>query len=178
MPIFGPAGAATPPSGAVAAQSRRRNWAPAPAEPNSIEDLLNRPGGPQVKGYTQRAGWSTEPIDIKALGLADVDARVALTDVTYGRTRIDGAEVTIGVKDQVAKVTLTDLRLYDGSGHGIVTLDASSGEPAFAADVSLSGIAARPLLGFRRRSTGWPATPMWPGRFRAAAPPRRRWCSR
>ena len=120
--------------------------APAPADPNSIEDLLNRPGGPQVKGYTQRAGWSTEPIDIKALGLADVDARVALTDVTYGGTRIDGAEVTVGVKDQVAKVTLTDLRLYDGSGHGIVTLDASSGEPAFAADVSLSGIAARPLL--------------------------------
>ena len=120
--------------------------APAPADPNSIEDLLNRPGGPQVKGYTQRAGWSTEPIDIKALGLADVDARVALTDVTYGGTRIDGAEVTVGVKDQVAKVTLTDLRLYDGSGHGIVTLDASSGEPAFTADVSLSGIAARPLL--------------------------------
>ena len=54
--------------------------------------------------------------------------------------------MTVGVKDQVAKVTLTDLRLYDGSGHGIVTLDASSGEPAFTADVSLSGIAARPLL--------------------------------
>ncbi|MBC7830393.1 MAG: AsmA family protein [Hyphomicrobium sp.] len=120
--------------------------APAPADPNSIEDLLNRPGGPQVKGYTQRAGWSTEPIDIKALGLADVDARVVLTDVTYGATRIDGAEVAVGVKDQVAKVTLTELRLYDGSGHGIVTLDASSGEPAFTADVSLSGIAAKPLL--------------------------------
>ena len=85
----------------------------------------NRPGGPQVKGYTQRAGWSTEPIDIKALGLADVDARVALTDVTYGRTRIDGAQVSVGVKDQVAKVTLAELRLYNGSGHGFVTLDAS-----------------------------------------------------
>ncbi|MEO8421244.1 MAG: AsmA family protein [Hyphomicrobium sp.] len=120
--------------------------APKPAEPDSIEDLLNRPGAPQVKGYTQRAGWSTEPIDIKALGLADVDARVALTDVTYGRTRIDGAQVTIGVKDQVAKVTLADLRLYNGSGHGLVTLDASSAQPSFSADVSLSGIAARPLL--------------------------------
>ena len=56
-----------------------------------------------MKGYTQRAGWSTEPIDIKALGLADVDARVALTDVTYGHTRIDGAQVSVGVKDQVAR---------------------------------------------------------------------------
>jgi AsmA protein len=119
--------------------------APKPAEPDSIEDLLNRPG-PQVKGYTQRAGWSTEPIDIKALGLADVDASVALTNVTYGRTRIDGAQVSIGVKDQVAKVTLADLRLYNGSGHGLITLDASSAEPSFASDVSLSGIETRPLL--------------------------------
>ena len=99
-----------------------------------------------MKGYTQRAGWSTEPIDIKALGLADVDARVALTDVTYGHTRIDGAQVSVGVKDQVAKVTLAELRLYNGSGHGLVTLDGSASEPAFTADVSLSGIAARPLL--------------------------------
>jgi AsmA protein len=119
--------------------------APPPSQPDSIDDLLNRPG-PKVKGYTQRAGWSTEPIDIKALGLADVDARVTLTDVTYGRTRIDGAQVSIVVKDEVAKVTLADLRLYDGSGRGLVTLDASSGQPAFTADVSLSGIAARPLL--------------------------------
>lgn len=116
-----------------------------PSEPNSIEDLLERPG-PKVKGYTQRAGWSTAPIDIKALGLADVDARVALTDVTYGGTRIDGAQVSVGVKDQVAKVTLAELRLYNGSGHGLVTLDGSAAEPAFTADVSLTGIAARPLL--------------------------------
>jgi AsmA protein len=119
--------------------------APQPSQPDSIDDLLNRPG-PKVKGYTQRAGWSTEPIDIKALGLADVDARVGLTDVTYGRTRVDGAQVSIVVKDEVAKVTLADLRMYDGSGRGLVTLDASSGQPAFTADVSLSGIAARPLL--------------------------------
>jgi AsmA protein len=119
--------------------------APSATEPNLIEDLLERPG-PQVKGYTQRAGWSTAPIDIKALGLADVDARVALTDVTYGGTRIDGAQVSVGVKDQVAKVTLAELRLYNGSGHGLVTLDGSTAEPAFTADVSLTGIAARPLL--------------------------------
>ena len=118
----------------------------APSEPNSIEDLLERPAAPQVKGYTQRAGWSTTPIDIKALGLADVDARVALTDVTYRNARIDGAQVSVGVKDQVAKVTLAELRLYNGSGHGLVTLDGSASEPAFTADVSLTGIAARPLL--------------------------------
>ena len=43
-------------------------------------------------------------------------------------------------------MTLADLRMYDGNGRGVVTLDASSGQPSFTADVSLSGIAARPLL--------------------------------
>ncbi|HWK33150.1 MAG TPA: AsmA family protein, partial [Hyphomicrobium sp.] len=66
-------------------------------EPNSIDDLLERPGprvpGAQVKGYTRRAGWSNDPIDIKALGLADADARLTLTNVTYKQTRIDSAKV-------------------------------------------------------------------------------------
>ncbi|MFN3622848.1 MAG: AsmA family protein [Hyphomicrobium sp.] len=121
---------------------------PAPAEePQSIEDLLNRPG-PRVKGFTQRAvgAWSTEPIDIKALGLVDADARLALADVTYGRTRIDGAQVSLSLKDQIARLTLADLRLYKGNGQGVVTVDATSSEAAFTSDISLTGIAAGPLL--------------------------------
>lgn len=122
--------------------------APAPAEePQSIDDLLNRPG-PRVKGFTQRAGgrWSSEPIDIKALGLVDADARLVLADVTYGRTQIDGAQVSLVLRDQVAKLTLSDLRLYNGNGQGVVTVDAKSSEAAFASDISLTGIAAGPLL--------------------------------
>lgn len=121
--------------------------APAPAEePQSIDDLLNRPG-PRVKGYTQRAGgWSTEPIDIKALGLVDADARLVLADVTYGRTQIDGAQVSLALKDQVARLTLSELRLYNGNGRGVVTVDATSSEAAFASDIALTGIAAGPLL--------------------------------
>jgi AsmA protein len=121
--------------------------APQEGEPSSIEDLLDRPAGPQVKGYTQRSGWSTEPIDVRALALADVDARVVLAGVKYGPTRIDGAEVGLAVKDEVARVTVEDLRLYEGSGRGLITLDASAGAaPSLTSDVSLTGIAAGPLL--------------------------------
>jgi AsmA protein len=120
--------------------------APQTSEPNSIEDLLNQPG-PRVKGYSQRAeGWSTEPINIKALGLADVDAHLSLTDVAYGRTRIDSAQVNVAVKDLVARVNLAEVRLYDGSGQGSITLDASASQPSFVSDISLTGISARPLL--------------------------------
>lgn len=117
----------------------------APAEPNSIEDLLERPG-PQVKGFTQRSGWSAEPIELASLGLIDADAHLSIADTSYGQVRIDAADVSIGLKDRVLKATLTDVKLYDGTGHGLVTFDGTASDAAFAADVSMSGIAARPLL--------------------------------
>jgi len=115
------------------------------AEPNSIDDLLGRPG-PRVKGYTRRAGWSTEPIDIKALGLADADARLTLTNVTYKQTRIDSAKVVLAVQDLVARVTLSDLHLYGGTGQGTVVLDASGNVPAITSEFSLASVAADPIL--------------------------------
>lgn len=115
--------------------------------PQSIEELLNTPHpGPRVQGYTRRAGWSTEPIDIKALGLADANVRLALANVTYKETRIDRAQVNISVRDMVAKVNLADARLYGGTGNGMITLDASSPQPAFSSKVDLAGVDAGPLL--------------------------------
>ncbi len=123
---------------------------PAPAEePQSIEDLLNQPQpGPRVKGYTQRAAgqWSLEPIDIKALGLIDADARLQLADITYGRTKIDAARATVDLKDQVARIDLSELRLYNGLGKGQVTVDATQSEAAFISDISLTGVNAGRLL--------------------------------
>lgn len=117
----------------------------APAAPQSIDDLLNRPG-PKVKGYTQRAGWSTEPINVKALGLVDADARLELAEVTYGRTRIDTAQVALALQDQVATLTLLDARLYGGSGKGVITIDATSNQAALVSDIALTSVAVRPLL--------------------------------
>jgi len=124
--------------------------APAPVEePQSIDDLLNQQQpGPRVKGYMQRADgpWSAEPIDIKALGLVDADARLQLADITYGRTKIDTARATLALKDQVARIDLAELRLYNGLGKGQVTLDASQNEAAFVSEISLTGVNAGRLL--------------------------------
>jgi AsmA protein len=122
---------------------------PAPDTPSSIEDLLEQPApqsGPKVKGFTQRSSWSTEPIELAALGLFDADARLSIADSSYGRIHVDAANVSAGLKDRVLKVTLADLKLYQGSGHGLVTLDASGADAAFTAEASLSGVAARPFL--------------------------------
>jgi len=119
--------------------------APAPSEPQSIEDLLERPG-PRVKGFTQRAGWSSEPLDVASLGLVDADARLSVTGLTYGDIRLDSTQLTVGLKDRVLNATFADVRLYQGRGNGKVTLDGSGAAAALGANFQLSGIAAQPLL--------------------------------
>jgi AsmA protein len=121
------------------------------SDPQSIEDLLNDGSagqpGPRVKGYSQRAGgWSTDPIDVKALGLIDADARLQLSDFTYGHTQIDSAQVSLALNDRIARLNLSDLRLYNGVGKGVVTLDATGNGAAISSDIALTGIAAGPLL--------------------------------
>lgn len=118
----------------------------APARPRSIDDLLDEPAGPRVKGYTQRAGWSTEPIDAEAFALFDADAHLALSDVTYDGARIDAADVKLNIADRVAKVALADLRLYGGTGEGLVTVDATNDEVGLTSRVALSKVDLGPLL--------------------------------
>jgi AsmA protein len=123
--------------------------APAPSEapsgPKSIEDLLERPG-PQVKGFTQRAGWSGEPLDLALLGLVDADARLSVASLNYGDLRADSSQVLVALKDRVLKTTFEDVKLYQGKGKGSITLDGTGAEAAVKADFALSGIAAQPLL--------------------------------
>ncbi len=122
--------------------------APAQPAPQSIEDLLERPSpeGPQVRGFTQRAGWSGEPLDLTALGIVDADAKLAVTGLTYGDVRVDASQLTVALKDSVLKTTLQEIKLYQGRGEGFISLDGAGPEAAVAANMQLSGIAAQPLL--------------------------------
>jgi AsmA protein len=122
--------------------------------PQSIEDLLDQPAspdsqgsqGPQVRGFTQRAGWSGEPFDLVALGAVDADAKLAVTALSYGDVHVDAAQLTVGLKDSVLKTTFEEIKLYEGHGKGFVTLDGSGSDAAVDANIQLKGIAARPLL--------------------------------
>ena len=84
----------------VAPEVQTQPAAPAPSgpaePPGSIEELLNRPG-PQVKGFTQRSGWSQEPIELAALGWIDADARIAVSDTKLGQLHVDAPGQLIGV---------------------------------------------------------------------------------
>ncbi len=144
----GEAGAPPPAHSAVSAPPA------AAAQPQSIEDLLDRssppgpqaPQGPQVRGFTQRAGWSGEPLDLTPLGLVDADAKLAVTGLSYGDVHVDASQLSVALKDRVLKTTFEEVRLYEGRGKGFITLDGAGAEATVAANLQLSGIAARPLL--------------------------------
>jgi AsmA protein len=120
--------------------------APAPpSDPQSIEDLLQRPG-PQVRGYTQRAAWSDEGLDLATLGLLDADAKLSVADLTYGALRVQASELSLALKDRVLKASFEEVRLYQGRGKGFFAVDGTGTEAAVGANFQVSGIAAQPLL--------------------------------
>lgn len=113
----------------------------------SIEDLINGGmGGPKVKGYTKRAGWSTDPIALDAIGLADIEAKLAVGKLTYHEIKIGQSAVTVALKGKVLKVTFDDVQLYDGRGRGFITLDANAQPPVVGANMSVEGATAAAIL--------------------------------
>lgn len=132
-----------------------RRAAPPPASPGdgskaqSIEDLLQEaaPPGPRVKGYTKRHGWDEEPFDLDALGTIDANAKLSIGKLTVRTIHLDQSDVTVALKNRVMKTTLDQVRLYQGTGRGTITLDGTAGTSAsLTANLALDGIEAQPLL--------------------------------
>ncbi len=137
-------------NGPSAAPAPRAAPAKAPAapkaKPNSIEDLLG-PTGARVKGYTQRSGWSRDPINAAALGAVDANADLTIGRLFVNNLKIGQSDLNVNLKNKVLKTTLKDLDLYGGRGKGVVTANGSSGKSiAIGANLALTGIDARPLL--------------------------------
>ncbi len=116
------------------------------AKPNSIEDLLSS-SGTRVKGYTQRSGWSRDPMNAAALGAVDADADLTIGRLFINNLKIGQSDLNVNLKNKVLKTTLRDLNLYSGRGKGVVTANGSSGKTiAVGADLTLSDVEARTLL--------------------------------
>ena len=119
--------------------------------PTSIEDLLGRPasGGkstPQVRGFTQRAGWGEEPIRLAALRAFDADVQLRLGQIVYREIKLGQSRMSGALSKGVLKVIAEDVRLYDGRARGAVTIDATSALPRFGASIAGEGVSLQPLL--------------------------------
>lgn len=145
----GTSGDAQPPRGSV--QPVRP---PAAAKKElSIEDLLRREGADapasaaRVKGYTRRAGWSEEPISAAALNAVDTESRLTLGRFRVHGITIDSTVVRLGLRGGALTANLEDVRLYDGRGRGVVTLNAANPAlPQVGVNLTAEGVSALPLL--------------------------------
>jgi AsmA protein len=122
--------------------------APATA-PRSIEDLLRDPApkpGARVQGFTRRAGWSDDVIDLSAFRLLDADIKLSLGRLLYREIKVGPTQMRIALKDRTLTATFDDIQLYDGRGSGLVRIDGAGAQPAIGANFSVDGTSALALL--------------------------------
>ncbi len=102
---------------------------------------------PQVRGYTQRGGWSQEPYDLAALGLVDVDARLSIGRLLYKKIKVGQSVVQVGLKNRVLKTDFTQVQLYKGQGKGVVSVNATApAKPQIATNLAFTGVDSLSLL--------------------------------
>ncbi len=125
--------------------------------PQSIEDLLRRypmprqePGvakfAPQVRGYRAREGWSDAPIDVASLGVVDAKARITIDRLKVSGLDIDRTVTRLALTDRRLEVTIDDLRLYGGSGKGIVRAGPGGQGLTLGGNLTIGKVAIQPLL--------------------------------
>jgi AsmA protein len=143
IPEGGAADTELPPTETPAAPAAEDE--PAPAHPDRIQQLLNR-RGTKVYGAMQRAGWSSEKLNLALLNIADGNARVNVGRIHFKNVTIGRSAVAIAVKNQAMQASFQDVELYGGHGKGIVTVDGSTGTAKLGANVNLQNVSALPFL--------------------------------
>ena len=104
------------------------------------------PPPPGVSQSQPENGWSTEPIDFSPLKAADVDFSISAGAIHYKKLDIGKSALRVQLQNGKLAADLSQLALYDGSGNGSITVDASGSVPAVDASFDLAGVQAGPLL--------------------------------
>jgi len=124
-----------------------------PYLPPEVGDAPPAPTTPQVADPAP-ATWSEAPMDFSGLKAADLDFDLTVKSILARQIRVGQSALSLRVRDGRLTADLKDLALYDGSGKGTVTLDASGSVPTMRKTFTLSGVQAQPFLkdaaGFER----------------------------
>lgn len=100
--------------------------------------------GPSATPTTSR-GWSTAPIDVSALGLADAEIMLATGAIGLGDATLDAVSARLVLDRARAVITLAPVRAYGGSITGEVIVNGRGGLSS-RINLALSGLQTQPLL--------------------------------
>lgn len=117
----------------------------APKQPDEIEKLLNAPAT-KVYDAVQRAGWSSEKLNLTLLGIADGNARANVGKIHFKNMTLGRSSVAIAIKNNTMQANFDDVELYEGHGKGVLTLDGSAGTANLGTNINLQGVSALPFL--------------------------------
>jgi AsmA protein len=124
-------------------------YLPAPARTvapvKTVPPGTAQPKAPAAPAQAQ-AGWSSEPLNLAALGAANGQLLVQLGTVRYLDLDIKQGEIKATLNGGVLKVTMGKLALAQGNIASDVTLDGASPTAKLEYQASASGVQAEPLL--------------------------------
>ncbi len=109
---------------------------------DAIEELLQVPAsGPKVHGYTERAGWSNEPLNLTLFGVVDADAKLQIGRLLYQNIKVGQSALTVALKNKVMKTSFDNVQLYEGHGTGLLNVDGTGKTAQVGANFVLEGLA-------------------------------------
>ena len=103
------------------------------------------PGPHPAPSPATQGGQGNALTGASPLELADVDFDLEIGSIAYERFQIGASTLGLHVRDGRISADLRRLALYQGSGHGRVTVDPTSSVPSIGLDLALMGVAIEPL---------------------------------
>ena len=91
-------------------------------------------------------GWSSKPLSLDGLKLADADLDVSVDRFLLGKFEINHGAMHASLQDAKLTADLTQASLFNGSVTGRVTADASTAVPAFTIKADVKSVTMKALL--------------------------------
>lgn len=84
--------------------------------------------------------WSTDRMDLSALGAVDADLKISAESIILPSLQIGRSAVDLKIANQNMVANVTEMALYGGQGKGFVRANVRGAEPVIDADLNLTGV--------------------------------------
>jgi AsmA protein len=103
-------------------------------------------GPPPARSSVAQTGGSAMPAGVSPFALADVDLDLKVGGILYRDFQTGATAVVLRVKDGRLSADLARMALYQGHGHGTVTVDGNGAAPRVGLNFALAQVQIAPLV--------------------------------
>jgi len=90
--------------------------------------------------------WDDTSIDLSALNALDANVVIRSSGLKANDIELGANQFTVALKNSVAKLSLDSFSAYEGTGKGVININAQNTPYKITTNFDLSGIDAQPLL--------------------------------